>query len=65
MKAKASLILICLLGCIAIVYGMVNGNNGIFIVGVIILAGVYLIIRNRIKAAILKESGFWDKEPEK
>jgi len=46
---KTLISLICVIGIVAISYGMLNDNNLIFIVGLVFVIGGYLLIRKRIK----------------
>ena len=48
--------LICVIGILAISYGMLNDNNLIFIVGLVFVIGGYLLIRRRIKEHVRKKS---------
>ncbi|UCG65222.1 MAG: LPXTG cell wall anchor domain-containing protein [Deltaproteobacteria bacterium] len=41
--------LICVIGIVAVSYGMLNGNDLIFIIGLVFVIGGYLLIRKRIK----------------
>ena len=51
---KTLISLICVIGILAISYGMLNDNNLIFIVGLVFVIGGYLLIRRRIKDYIKK-----------
>jgi len=51
---KTLISLICVIGILAISYGMLNDNNLIFIVGLLFVIGGYLLIRRRIKDYIKK-----------
>ena len=48
-QSKALTILICMVGILAVSYGMVKDNDAIFIVGIAFVIGGYLLIRKRIK----------------
>ena len=39
----------CILGVFGVMYGMSTGNNIIFIVGLLFVAGGYLMIRRKLK----------------
>jgi hypothetical protein len=39
----------CILGVVGVAYGMSSGNDRIFIVGLLFIAGGYLIIRRKLK----------------
>ena len=49
---KALVIIICMVGIVAVSYGMVKDNDVVFIIGIILVIGGYLLIRRRIKAHI-------------
>ena len=44
--------LVCVIGLTAVFYGMVRDNNLVFIIGLMFVAGGYLMIRKRLKASI-------------
>ena len=50
MKEKTLIVLVCLLAAAAVSYGMIEEDNGVFLIGVVFLAGGYLQIRRRLKA---------------
>jgi hypothetical protein len=52
MKEKALIVIICLIGILAVVYGMVNRNNSVFIIGLVLVIGGYLLIRKKLKKSI-------------
>ena len=52
MKNKLLIIVACAIGLIAVFYGMSKDNNIIFIIGIVIIIGAYLVIRKRLKASI-------------
>lgn len=39
----------CVLGVSSVVYGMVKGNDVLFVVGLVLVVGGYLIIRRKLK----------------
>ena len=39
----------CILGVFGVAYGMSSGNNPVFIVGLLFVAGGYLMIRRKLK----------------
>ena len=41
--------LICVIGILAVSYGMLNDNDLVFIIGLVFVIGAYLLIRKRIK----------------
>jgi LPXTG-motif cell wall-anchored protein len=45
---------ICVIGILAVSYGMLNDNNLVFIIGLVFVIGGYLLIRRRIKDYIKK-----------
>ena len=52
LEKKTLIIAICMIGILAVSYGMLNDNNLIFIIGVLFIIGGYLLIRRRIKESI-------------
>jgi LPXTG-motif cell wall-anchored protein len=52
LKNKALVIIICMVGIVAVSYGMVRDNDVFFIIGIMLIIGGYLLIRRRIKAHI-------------
>ncbi|NQU14313.1 MAG: hypothetical protein HQ561_09185 [Desulfobacteraceae bacterium] len=56
-KEKTLIILICVFGILAVGYGMVTENHPVFVVGILLVIGGYLLIRRRIKASAGKNSG--------
>jgi LPXTG-motif cell wall-anchored protein len=52
LKNKALVIIICMVGIVAVSYGMVKDNDVVFIIGIMLIIGGYLLIRRRIKAHI-------------
>ncbi len=51
-KKKPLTILICMVGVSAVAYGMLKGNNLIFIMGMLFVIGGYVLIRRKIKKSI-------------
>lgn len=47
---------ICMIGIVAVAYGMVNDNSLIFIIGLPFVIGGYLLIRRKIKESIRNNS---------
>ena len=52
MKEKLLLAGACLAGVSAVAYGMARKNDVVFVIGILIVIGSYLIIRRKLKAAI-------------
>jgi amino acid transporter len=52
MREKILTAIICLIGILAIFYGMINKNNVIFIIGVLFVVAGYLLIRRKLKESI-------------
>ena len=48
-KKKPMIALICIIGIASVFFGMHYGNNSVFIIGLIIIAGGYILIRGRLK----------------
>jgi general stress protein CsbA len=57
MKEKAYIIILCVVGLVAVSYGMITDNDVIFIIGIIFVIAGYLIIRIRIKKLIREKKG--------
>ena len=55
MKEKVLIILVCVIGLTAVCYGIARDNNWVFIIGLMFVAGGYLMIRKRVKASINKK----------
>ena len=51
-KEKVLLILACAAGLSAVFYGMAKDNDVVFIVGLLIVIGAYLVIRKRLKTSL-------------
>jgi len=49
---KTPIILICMIGVVAVSYGMLKENSVIFIIGLLLVFGGYLLIRRKIKESI-------------
>jgi hypothetical protein len=52
MKEKVFTLLLCFLGIVGVVYGMLNRNHPVFIAGLVFVATGYLMIRRKLKAYI-------------
>jgi LPXTG-motif cell wall-anchored protein len=52
LNEKALTVLLCVLGILAVFYGMLKDNNLIFIIGILFIVGGYLLIRRKLKASI-------------
>jgi len=52
MKEKVLIILLCVIGLTAVCYGMARDNNWVFVIGLMLVVGGYLMIRKRLKASI-------------
>jgi len=52
---KTPISLICVIGILAVSYGMLNDNNLAFIIGLLFVIVGYLLIRRRIKDYIKKK----------
>jgi len=51
-KNKILIILTCIIGVLAVSYGMLKDNNVIFTIGLLFVIGGYLLIRRKIKESI-------------
>jgi len=49
---KAPIIFICMIGIVAVSYGMLKDNALIFIIGLLLVFAGYLLIRRKIKESI-------------
>ncbi|HDH87813.1 MAG TPA: LPXTG cell wall anchor domain-containing protein, partial [Desulfobacteraceae bacterium] len=49
---KTPIILICMIGIVAVSYGMFKDNTLIFIIGLLLVFGGYLLIRRKMKESI-------------
>ncbi|MEJ2725807.1 MAG: hypothetical protein P8175_14425 [Deltaproteobacteria bacterium] len=52
MKEKILLIVVCIAGLSAVFYGMAEKHDVVFIIGLILVIGAYLVIRKRLKASL-------------
>ena len=52
MREKTLTVFLCVIGILAVSYGMIKDNNVIFIIGLLFVIGGYLLIRRRLKASI-------------
>jgi hypothetical protein len=52
MKEKALIAVVCLIGILAVLYGMVSRNHPVFIAGLVAVVAGYLMIRRKLKAQI-------------
>ena len=55
-RNKILLILLCMIGIAAVSYGMLKDNDLIFIIGLFLIFGGYLLFRKRIKESIREKS---------
>jgi len=55
-KQKALILTICIIGIVAVSYGMARDNNVIFVIGIVFVIAGYLLIRRRIKERIRERS---------
>ena len=55
-KQKALILTICIIGIVAVSYGMAKDNNVIFVIGIVFVIAGYLLIRRRIKERIRERS---------
>lgn len=46
---------LCVIGIICVVYGMIEKDNPVFIIGIILVIAGYLLIRRRLKESIQKK----------
>jgi hypothetical protein len=51
-KEKVLLIFACATGLSAVFYGMAKDNDVVFIIGLLLVIGAYLVIRKRLKASL-------------
>jgi len=49
---KTPIIFICMIGIVAVSYGMLKDNDLIFIIGLLLVFAGYLLIRRKIKESI-------------
>jgi len=57
MKERVLIIVLCIVGLTAIFFGMVKDHDGVFIIGIIMVIGGYLMIRKRLKEAVPTKGG--------
>mgnify|MGYP001029057622 CR=1 FL=1 len=55
-REKALIVCLCLFGVLAVSYGMIKGNNAVFILGLLFVIGGYLLIRRKLKESIKRRS---------
>ena len=55
-KHKALVFVICIIGIVAVTYGVAKDNNPVFLIGIVFIIGGYLLIRKRIKEHIRARS---------
>jgi len=51
-KKELAISLLCIAGIFAIAYGMANKNNGLFIIGLVLVVSGYLFIRKKMKDSL-------------
>lgn len=56
MKEKTLIVSLCVSGVLAVSYGMFRENDMVFIMGVLMVIGGYLLIRRKLKESIKKRS---------
>ena len=56
MKEKMIIVFICMIGLLAVSYGMSRDNNAVFIVGLLIVIGGDLLIRRKLHKSIKDKS---------
>jgi LPXTG-motif cell wall-anchored protein len=56
MKEKSLTILLCIIGVSVVSYGMIKDNDVIFIIGLLLVIGAYLLIRRKLKGAIKRKN---------
>jgi uncharacterized membrane protein HdeD (DUF308 family) len=54
---KTLIIFICVFGILVVGYGMATENDLVFVVGILLVIGGYLLIRGRLKASAGKKPG--------
>ena len=55
-KEKILIILVCVIGILAVSYGMIKNNNLVFIIGLLFIICGYLILRKKLKKSIRNKS---------
>ena len=58
MKEKILNIILCMVGLVAVFYGMAEGKNVVFLVGIFLIIIGYILIRKRLKRSNLKRKSF-------
>ena len=57
MKEKALIFFVCLSGLVAVFLGMNRKDNVVFIIGILLLIGGYIMIRRKLKASLKEKTG--------
>ena len=57
MKPKILVLLLSFAGILGIFYGMSEGDNVIFVLGVVLFVAAYVLIRKKLKVGIAKREG--------
>jgi hypothetical protein len=52
---KALTLALCVIGVLAVAYGMIRPNHILFIIGLVLVIGGYLRIRKKLKESIQKK----------
>jgi hypothetical protein len=55
-KEKTLTILVCVIGILAVSYGMIKDNTVVFIIGLLFVLCGYLILRKKLKESIRNKS---------
>jgi len=56
LNEKALTIVLCVIGVLAVAYGMTRPNHILFIIGLVFVIGGYLRIRKKLKESIQKKN---------
>ena len=56
MGEKTFIVCVCVFGVLGVSYGMIKGNNAVFILGLLFVIGGYLLIRRKLKESLGKRS---------
>lgn len=56
MREKALITLLCVMGILAVSYGMIKDNDVVFVIGLVFIVGGYLLIRRKLKQSVQKRS---------
>jgi hypothetical protein len=56
MREKAVITLLCVMGILAVSYGMIKDNDVVFVIGLVFIVGGYLLIRRKLKQSVRKRS---------